>query len=126
MKRNEATPLTSKETLEIAELLKARRAELHAARQALLSVSPTGEPGEAVTEHGERAAQNVTTATDDARAAIEKQELAEIEHALAKVDAGTFGVSEESGDPIGAARLRAKPTARVTVQEQESLEKASA
>jgi len=122
MKRPAATPLTATEIQEVGDLLKARRAELAAAREALLSVSPTGE--HVVTEHGERAAQNVTGATDDARAAIEKLELAEIEHALAKIDAGTFGVSEDSGDPIGIARLRAMPTARVTVQEQESLEKA--
>ena len=126
MKRRAATPLTATEIQEIGGLLRARRAELTAAREALQSVSPTGEPGETVTEHGERAAQNVTSATDDARMAVEKKELLEIEHALAKIDAGTFGVSEESGDPIGVARLRAKPTARITVQEQESLEKASA
>ena len=124
MKRKEASPLSAEEVIEIADLLKSRRTELNAAREALLSVSPTGEPGETVTEHGERAAQNVTAATDDARAALEKQELAEIEHALSKIDAGTFGVSEESGDPIGVGRLRAKPTARVTVKEQESLEAA--
>ena len=123
MKRPAATPLTATEIQEVSELLTARRAELTAAREALLRVSPTGEAVEQVTEHGERAAQNVTGATDDARAAVEKLELAEIEHALAKVDAGTFGLSEDSGDPIGIARLRAMPTARVTVQEQESLEK---
>ena len=43
----------------------------------------------------------------------------EIEHALAKMDAGTYGVSEVSGEPIGFARLEAVPWARVTADESE-------
>lgn len=42
----------------------------------------------------------------------ERSLLTEIEHALAKLDAGTYGVSEESGAPIPYARLRAVPWAR--------------
>ena len=42
----------------------------------------------------------------------ERSLLMEIEHALAKMDAGTYGVSEKSGAPIPYARLRAVPWAR--------------
>jgi DnaK suppressor protein len=42
----------------------------------------------------------------------ERSLLTEIEHALAKMDAGTYGVSEKSGAPIPYARLRAVPWAR--------------
>jgi DnaK suppressor protein len=39
--------------------------------------------------------------------------------ALARVDEGTYGISEVSGKPIPDERLRAKPTATRTVEEQE-------
>lgn len=41
--------------------------------------------------------------------------LTEIEGALARLDAGTHGVCERCGQPIAAARLEARPTARTCV-----------
>ena len=38
--------------------------------------------------------------------------LQEVEHALEKFDAGSYGVCERCGDPIPDARLEAKPAAR--------------
>lgn len=37
--------------------------------------------------------------------------LAEIDAAIARLDAGTYGTCEECGQPIDAARLDARPTA---------------
>ena len=45
--------------------------------------------------------------------------IVEIDRALAKIAAGTYGVSELSGEPIPVARLRAVPWARLTAQEEE-------
>jgi len=45
--------------------------------------------------------------------------LADIDHALAKLEAGTFGTSEESGLPIPFDRLSAIPWARRTFDEEE-------
>ncbi len=42
-------------------------------------------------------------------------ELAEIEAALQRVDDGTYGVDEETGEPIDPERLDALPTARTNV-----------
>jgi DnaK suppressor protein len=42
----------------------------------------------------------------------ERALLAEVERALAKLDAGTYGVSETTGEPIAYARLLAMPWAR--------------
>lgn len=42
-------------------------------------------------------------------------EQAEIEAALARIDAGTYGIDERTGDPIDPARLEAVPTARTNV-----------
>src|SRR5919106_2441138 len=38
--------------------------------------------------------------------------LAEVEDALAKLDAGNYGMCESCGQPIAEARLEAKPAAR--------------
>ncbi len=42
-----------------------------------------------------------------------KDSLAEVEHALAKFDAGTYGLCERCAQPIAPARLEAMPAARV-------------
>jgi RNA polymerase-binding transcription factor DksA len=42
-------------------------------------------------------------------------DLAEIEAALARIDEGTYGVDEVTGDPIDPQRLDALPTARTNV-----------
>jgi DnaK suppressor protein len=43
--------------------------------------------------------------------------LAEIERALGRIDAGTYGISEVSGKPIPVERLKAMPTAKTLVDE---------
>ncbi|MEN9344389.1 MAG: DnaK suppressor protein [Chlamydiota bacterium] len=49
--------------------------------------------------------------------------LRQIERALEKMDEGTYGVCDISGDPIPMPRLEAVPYATTTVQAQEKLEK---
>ncbi len=49
--------------------------------------------------------------------------LAQIDRALAKIDDGTYGFSDASGDPIPRARLDVLPDALYTIAEQERLEK---
>jgi DnaK suppressor protein len=41
--------------------------------------------------------------------------LAEIDAALARLDAGTYGTCEVCGQPIGTARLEARPAARTCI-----------
>lgn len=53
----------------------------------------------------------------------EQDALYEIEEALKRIDAGTYGVCEMSGKPIPHPRLEALPFARFTVQCQSDLEK---
>lgn len=42
---------------------------------------------------------------------IDTQQLEQVKKALARIDAGTYGVSEVSGKPIPLARLEAVPSA---------------
>jgi DnaK suppressor protein len=52
------------------------------------------------------------------------QRLARVERALAKIDAGTYGLSDVSGERIPVARLNAMPEAINTIREQEDSERA--
>jgi DnaK suppressor protein len=52
--------------------------------------------------------------------------LARIERALNKLDEGTYGFSDVSGQPIPDQRLEAVPDATNTVQEQEASERTGA
>lgn len=53
----------------------------------------------------------------------EQDALHEIDQALRRIDLGTYGVCEMSGEPIPRARLEAMPAARFTVECQSQLEK---
>jgi DnaK suppressor protein len=48
-------------------------------------------------------------------------QLAAVERAEARLAAGTYGLSIESGEPIPDERLEARPTAERTVAEQDAL-----
>jgi DnaK suppressor protein len=47
-----------------------------------------------------------------------QKDLAALERAEARLAAGTYGLSIESGDPIPDGRLEAVPTAERTIEEQ--------
>ena len=47
----------------------------------------------------------------------------EIETALNRIDSGDYGYCEESGDEIGLPRLKANPTARLSLDAQDRMEK---
>jgi len=51
----------------------------------------------------------------DALAAKLRETLAEVENALSKIEAGTYGECEVCGKPIAPARLEAKPAARTCI-----------
>ena len=48
--------------------------------------------------------------------------IAKIDDALARIDDGTYGYCEETGEPIGIQRLLARPTATLTIEAQERRE----
>jgi DnaK suppressor protein len=56
---------------------------------------------------------------DEGRRNDLQAELAAVERAEARLEAGTFGLSVLSGEPIPDARLEARPTAELTVEEQQ-------
>ena len=60
--------------------------------------------------------------TREVDATVEEQverRLQHVERALQKIDEGTYGLSDESGEPIPKGRLEAVPEAILTVEEQQ-------
>jgi DnaK suppressor protein len=57
---------------------------------------------------------------DSGRESDLRDQLAAVERAEARLRDGTYGLSVKSGDPIPDARLEARPTAELTVEEQQS------
>ena len=53
----------------------------------------------------------------------ERKLLREIDHALVKLRAGTYGVCEGSMEPIGFARLTLRPWTRYSIEYKEQLER---
>jgi DnaK suppressor protein len=56
---------------------------------------------------------------DAGRASDLREQLKAVERAEARLRDGIYGLSIESGDPIPDARLEARPTAELTVEEQQ-------
>jgi len=80
-------------------------------------------PPQEAEEIEDDAQQMAQSEVDDAVDAVEELRLRLIERALAKIDEGTYGLSDLSGDPIPRARLEAIPEAVLTMQEEEAREK---
>jgi DnaK suppressor protein len=82
-------------------------------REGPLEASDRVEPGD---EDSENLYQDEL---DEARREQVRQDLAALERAEARLAAGTYGFSVESGEPIGDGRLEAFPTAERTAEEEE-------
>jgi DnaK suppressor protein len=109
--------------------LKQQRKRLIAMRDELLSrdaakpaLDRTTRPegAEEIEDDAQKLAQSEV---DDAVHGVEGQRLRSIERALAKIDEGTYGLSDLSSDPIPRARLEAIPEAVLTIQEEEARER---
>ena len=50
-------------------------------------------------------------------------QLADVDHAFARIENGSYGSCEACGRPIGAARLDARPAARFCLEDQRSAER---
>jgi len=68
-------------------------------------------------DYGEEGEALEAEAEDDTIAEDLRDRLAAIDRALARLDAGTYGRSVRSGQPIPDERLEADPAAELTVEE---------
>ena len=104
------------------ERLLAMRDELRQGGTAKSTLDRTSRPegAEEIEDDAQRLAQSDI---DGAVQAVEQRRLNLIDRALAKIDEGTYGLSDESGDPIPKARLEAIPEAIFTIEEEEARER---
>jgi DnaK suppressor protein len=66
-------------------------------------------------ESGEGGTLNIERERDLALSAQARLAVEEIDHALAKIEVGTYGICERCGQPIARARLKALPQAALCV-----------
>ena len=98
------------------ELLAAERARIE---RALVQRRPTASGEEAdPADPGNLATELYQEELDEGLADDLQEELAAVERAEARLAAGTYGLSIESGTPIPDERLEALPTAERTVEEE--------
>ena len=117
---SKATPAEKFHAEQRAELLTERSSYVEAAeslRQEAEMLAEDMEPGDIQfdEESGEGDTLNVERERDLALSAQARAAVDEIDRALAKMDAGTYGVCERCGQPIPKARLKALPYAALCV-----------
>jgi DnaK suppressor protein len=98
------------------------RTALARKRDTLVAAEKGNEPGrrglnELESEEGDLAEQVIEQDSAMLVGQHDDALLADVDHALAKLDAGTYGTSEKTGAPIPLARLEAIPWARNNVGE---------
>ncbi len=97
------------------------RAALHLELEAIPPI------GEAESSHSGDMADQSSAETDRDLLAINRARtrmlLGEVDRAMARIENGTFGICEDTGDPIGLKRLEAQPTATLSIGAQEDRER---
>jgi DnaK suppressor protein len=97
------------------KLLEWRRELMAASQETLLKM--TRESG-VHPDPVDRATQESDTALELRTRDRYRKLLAKIDEALERINAGTYGYCEETGDPIGLKRLEARPIATLSLEAQ--------
>jgi DnaK suppressor protein len=100
------------------ELLAAERARIERSL-ARRERQDSGEPADDI-DPANLASELYQDELDEGLADDLREDLAAVERAEARLAAGTYGLSVESGEPIPDERLEAIPTAERTVEEEEA------
>jgi len=78
--------------------------------------------GETTLDSGDLSQDMFTREMDASIGEQVERRLGEVDRALEKIAEGTYGLSDDSGDPIPRGRLEAVPEALRTVEEQQRFE----
>ncbi|MFF9399585.1 TraR/DksA family transcriptional regulator [Streptomyces sp. NPDC014744] len=98
------------------------RNELEAAGIALAGLMRDSGDG-AGDDEADTGTKNITREHEMALAANAQEMLDQTERALARLDAGTYGLCEVCGKPIGKARMQAFPRATLCVEDKQKQER---
>jgi RNA polymerase-binding protein DksA len=121
-------PWTPEEVAEArAELLsevERLRAEISSSEVSLAGLMRDSGDG-AGDDQADTGTKNITREHELALAANAREMLIQNEHALERLDAGTYGLCENCGNPIGKARMQAFPRATLCVECKQKQERRS-
>jgi DnaK suppressor protein len=98
------------------ELLETERKRLNDELSQMQTNASTAEERREGSPFGKREEEATETLELEKRLALEnriRQELAKVEHALEKIQSGTYGICDNCGKPIDPGRLEALPQAAV-------------
>jgi DnaK suppressor protein len=98
------------------ELLETERKRLNEELSQMQTNASTAEERREGSPFGKREEEATETLELEKRLALEnriRQELAKVEHALEKIQSGTYGLCDNCGKPIDPGRLEALPQAAV-------------
>jgi DnaK suppressor protein len=107
MEHDKAKELLGAERVRVEQLLKDLDEEGAADREAANQTGDMSDSAEPLTEEG----------TDDSVRAELEERLASVARAEGRLEAGTYGYSIRSGEPIPDDRLEADPAAELTIEE---------
>jgi len=82
----------------------------------------TEEHGDEAEEFEDQAQDSAIEEVRQAQHDVDERRVQDILRALEKIDDGTYGYSDLSGDPIPKARLEAAPESVLTVEEEQARE----
>ncbi|WP_335931615.1 TraR/DksA family transcriptional regulator [Streptomyces sp. PTD5-9] len=124
--RPDEDPWTPEEVDEARAVLSAEstrlRNELEAAGIALAGLMRDSGDG-AGDDEADTGTKNITREHEMALAANAREMLDQTDRALARLDAGTYGLCEICGRPIGKARMQAFPRATLCVEDKQKQER---
>ncbi|MER8230497.1 TraR/DksA C4-type zinc finger protein [Streptomyces sp. NPDC094049] len=98
------------------------RSELAHSREELTGLMRNSGDG-AGDDQADTGTKNITREHELALAAHSREMLEQTEHALERLDAGTYGLCEVCGKPIGKARMQAFPRATLCVEDKQRQER---
>lgn len=78
---------------------------------------------EEAADPADRATQEETRGLELRTRDRERKHIKTIESALRRIEDGSYGFCEETGEPIGIARLLARPTTKLCIEAQERHER---
>ncbi|MFC8010047.1 TraR/DksA family transcriptional regulator [Streptomyces cinereoruber] len=119
-------PWTPEEVAEARDGLQAEvlrlRSELAHSQEELTGLMRDSGDG-AGDDQADTGTKNITREHELALAANAREMLEQTEHALERLDAGTYGLCEVCGKPIGKARMQAFPRATLCVEDKQRQER---
>ncbi|MEU3056417.1 TraR/DksA family transcriptional regulator [Streptomyces griseus] len=113
--------VTEARTLLTSEILRLR-SELEASGAALAGLMRDSGDG-AGDDEADTGTKNITREHELSLAANAQEMLEQTERALARLEAGTYGLCEICGKPIGKARMQAFPRATLCVEDKQKQER---